>query len=98
MVIKRTDIKDLTEEMNELFARWEKVIDQTLARDWPNHMHLSDPYITFQIGAYPDGVVNKVIREYQQAGWRVEKTSDQRDGDFIQFRKPIDKPSVFGDH
>jgi hypothetical protein len=98
MVIKRSDIKDLNIEMDELFAQWEKVIDSTLARDWPNHMHLSDPYITFQIGSYPTGVVQKVIREYEKAGWRVESTSDQRDGDFIQFRKPIGIPSVFGDH
>jgi hypothetical protein len=88
MVVRRTDLTALNQDLIDEYNEVERLIDKMLSRQWPSVMHHMDPYLTFGVKDTSSAVIQKVITEYTKAGWRTELIADQREGDFLQFRKP----------
>jgi hypothetical protein len=61
------------QEMKEIFA----VIDGILSKG-KRTIHVGS-------GIVPHNAKERVIADYTLVGWKVTYTSDQRDGDFLQF-------------
>jgi hypothetical protein len=60
---------------NPDIARWISKIDEGLG----------DGGRKFSTRLQSPLVVDEIIRVYQHVGWKVERVSDQRDGDYLEF-------------
>lgn len=50
--------------------------------------HLGSGGRTIGCDDIPSLVLERIISEYTAAGWHVQRASDWRDGDFLQFKEP----------
>jgi hypothetical protein len=62
----------------------EKRIDSAIIE----RIKLGSRDFTFDVSIFPNRMAMKTIQElYENAGWRVQYQSDQRDGSYLQFTR-----------
>lgn len=71
-----------------------KLVDEVLAKDY--HTGYSSA-ISVNCGSMSSAVRERIIKAYRAAGWMVDWTSDQREGDYLQFKPALFKNADYRD-
>ena len=84
MAITPEQASKLNEMDRESVRKLEEDIDKEILDNFPGY----ERKVTYVTGCISVKVREEIERIYNGAGWRVTYQSDQRDGDYLEFRPP----------